>query len=323
MSRTHQARSLWRASSEMLTKSNPPDLPSPSVQTTCASPRSASPPSNKKEKGIFSLVRRGPTERKPMPFSDRSRIMPPFSLPNSTYTNRSGFFRGVSLRSWFMIHLVTRATRTMKTVQLHLFYAAREFLGLPSVTHIIACFGLGPCTFLYVPNHLVTLPFDDNLPAEGSARIILSGRVAMRWTPGGESSDIEDRRDDTGGGGGFQFGGAHIGIGGAIILLILSVVFRQNFFALLGGGSVTSPTTTSQPDTARDETEKPLVQFVSFVLDDTQKTWAELLPQQSGKSYHHAKLVLFRASIQSGCGGAEAATGPFYCPRDEKAYLDL
>src|ERR1700736_1139724 len=93
----------------MLTKSNPPDLPSPSVQTTCASPRSASPPSNKKEKGIFSLVRRGPTERKPMPFSDRSRIMPPFSLPNSTYTNRSGFFRGVSLRSWFMIHLVTRA----------------------------------------------------------------------------------------------------------------------------------------------------------------------------------------------------------------------
>jgi len=119
----------------------------------------------------------------------------------------------------------------------------------------------------------------------------------MRWTPGGESSDIEDHGDETGGGGGFQFGGAHIGIGGAIILLILSVVFRQNFFALLGGGSISGPTTTSQPDTARDEAEKPLVQFVSFVLDDTQKTWAEILPQQSGKSYHHAKSVLFRDSI--------------------------
>ena len=60
----------------------------------------------------------------------------------------------------------------------------------------------------------------------------------MRWTPGGESQDIEDRRDESGGGGGgFQFGGAHLGIGGAIVLLVLSFVFKQNFFALLGGGS--------------------------------------------------------------------------------------
>ena len=59
----------------------------------------------------------------------------------------------------------------------------------------------------------------------------------MKWTPGGESQDIEDRRDESGGdGGGFQFGGMHIGIGGAIVLLILSFVFRTNFFALLGGG---------------------------------------------------------------------------------------
>jgi len=50
------------------------------------------------------------------------------------------------------------------------------------------------------------------------------------------------------------------------------------------------------------------------VLDDTQKTWTEVLPQQSGKSYRHAKLVLFRDAIQSGCGGAQSATGPFYCP---------
>lgn len=143
----------------------------------------------------------------------------------------------------------------------------------------------------------------------------------MKWTPGGESSDIEDRRSQ-GGGGGFQFGGMHIGIGGAIVLLILSLVFKQNFFALLGGGNA-APTTMSQPDPARDETEKPLVQFVSFVLDDTQNTWTEILPQQAGKPYRHAKLVLFRDYTQSGCGGAESATGPFYCPQDEKVYIDL
>ncbi|GAC1673148.1 MAG: neutral zinc metallopeptidase [Candidatus Acidiferrum sp.] len=149
----------------------------------------------------------------------------------------------------------------------------------------------------------------------------------MRWTPGDESQDIEDRRDESGGGsggGGFQFGGAHIGIGGAIVLLVLSVVFKQNFFALLGGGA-SSPrsATVSQPHPARDASEKPLVQFVSFVLDDTQKTWTEILPQQSGKSYHHAKLVLFRDSTQSACGGAESTTGPFYCPGDERVYIDL
>jgi predicted metalloprotease len=147
----------------------------------------------------------------------------------------------------------------------------------------------------------------------------------MRWTPGGESQDVEDRRDDSGGGGGFQFGGMHVGIGGAILLLILSFVFKTNFFALLGGGgsSAPPPAAARRPDPNRDAAEKPLVQFVSFVLDDTQKTWTEILPQQTGKTYHHAKLVLFRNYIQSGCGGAESATGPFYCPNDEKVYIDL
>jgi predicted metalloprotease len=147
----------------------------------------------------------------------------------------------------------------------------------------------------------------------------------MRWTPGGESQDVEDRRDDSGGGGGgFQFGGMHVGIGGAILLLILSFVFKTNFFALLsGGGSSAPPAAARRPDPTRDAAEKPLVQFVSFVLDDTQKTWTEILPQQTGKTYHHAKLVLFRNYIQSGCGGAESATGPFYCPNDEKVYIDL
>ena len=146
----------------------------------------------------------------------------------------------------------------------------------------------------------------------------------MRWSDSGESQDIEDRRDESGGGGGFQFGGLHIGIGGAIILLILSFVFKTNLFTLLsGGGAVSSPAETRQPDPARNASERPLVAFVSFVLDDTQKTWTELLPEQTGKPYRHAKLVLFRDSTQSGCGGARSATGPFYCPEDERVYIDL
>lgn len=147
----------------------------------------------------------------------------------------------------------------------------------------------------------------------------------MRWTPGGESQDIEDRRDDSGGGGGgFNFGGIHIGIGGFIILLVLSLIFKRNFLSLAGvGGGLNPPTQVSrQPDTARDQREQPLVHFVSFVLDDTQKTWTQILASK-GVRYRHAKLVLFRDSIESACGMAQTASGPFYCPGDEKVYIDL
>jgi len=144
----------------------------------------------------------------------------------------------------------------------------------------------------------------------------------MKWTPEGESQDIEDRRDEGGsGGGGFQFGGMHIGLGGALVLLVLSLLFKQNFFALIGGGGATPVAT--RPNPAKTEAERPLVQFVSFVLDDTQKTWEQIFPQQTGKQYRHAKLVLFRNYTRSGCGAAESATGPFYCPEDEKVYIDL
>src|SRR5438552_1758317 len=143
----------------------------------------------------------------------------------------------------------------------------------------------------------------------------------MKWTPEGESQDIEDRRDEGGSGGGFQFGGMHIGLGGSILLLVLSLLFKQNFFALIGGGGATPVAT--RPNPAKTEAERPLVQFVSFVLDDTQKTWEQVFPRQTGKQYRHAKLVLFRNYTRSGCGAAESATGPFYCPEDEKVYVDL
>ncbi len=140
----------------------------------------------------------------------------------------------------------------------------------------------------------------------------------MRWTPGGRSDDLEDRRDEDGGG----IGGVHIGIGGFLILLVLSIVFKKDFFSLLSNQGVSPGQTVTQPDPQRDAREEPLVQFVSFVLDDTQRTWAGIL-QARGIPYRHAKLVLFRDATSSGCGTAQSATGPFYCPADEKVYIDL
>jgi uncharacterized protein len=142
----------------------------------------------------------------------------------------------------------------------------------------------------------------------------------MRWTPGGQSDDIEDRRGEGGGGGGI--GGMHIGIGGFLILLVLSFVFKRDFFSLLGGQGVATGPALSQPDPQRDAREQPTVQFVSFVLDDVQKTWTGIF-QEKGATYPHAKLVLFRDATYSGCGTAQAATGPFYCPADQKVYIDL
>src|SRR6476469_2846555 len=144
----------------------------------------------------------------------------------------------------------------------------------------------------------------------------------MRWTPGGSSDDVEDRRDESGGGG-FRPGGIHLGLGGIVILFILSIIFKRDFLSLVSNGSMdTGSTTVSQPDPARDQQEQPLVDFVTFVLNDTQNTWSQVLPQQ-GVPYRHAKLVLFRDAYDSACGTAESATGPFYCPEDEKVYIDL
>jgi len=78
-----------------------------------------------------------------------------------------------------------------------------------------------------------------------------------------------------------------------------------------------------RPETAQDKRERPEVQLVSFVLDDVQKTWDRILPEQEHIPYRHAKLVLFRNAFPSACGMARAAVGPFYCPGDQKVYLDL
>ena len=136
----------------------------------------------------------------------------------------------------------------------------------------------------------------------------------MRWTRGGTSENIEDRR-------GVRVGrGVGVGLGGIVVLGLLSLLTGQNFLALLGPlNEMTSQTTEESGPIQSTPEEDERVQFVSFVLDDAQSTWAKLLPGR----YRPAKLVLFREVVQSGCGTAQSAMGPFYCPLDEKAYIDL
>jgi uncharacterized protein len=133
----------------------------------------------------------------------------------------------------------------------------------------------------------------------------------MRWTPGRTSDNIEDRR-----GMGVR-AGIPIGIGGLLLLGLLSLVTGRNFLSLIADMD-TGPTTTEGPVRSSPEEDRR-VQFVSFVLDDAQNTWRQIL----GPRYQDAKLVLFRDQVQSACGFGQAASGPFYCPGDQKVYIDL
>ena len=138
----------------------------------------------------------------------------------------------------------------------------------------------------------------------------------MRWSPGGSTQDVEDRR----GGGGFRMPGGRLGIGGLVVLLILSLVFKQDFFSLVGGG--TGTVAEGGPVESTPE-EEQLKQFIIAVLNDVQTTWDQQLPGQAQSQYQHATLVLFRGATQSACGVGEAAMGPFYCPGDARVYIDL
>jgi predicted metalloprotease len=123
-----------------------------------------------------------------------------------------------------------------------------------------------------------------------------------------------------------MIGGRGLGIGGAIVALILSLVFGVNIFDTGGGTPApqqTVPGGAAQgPVTSTPEEEKR-IQFVSFVLDDVQQTWAQLLPKIDNTPYRDAKLDVFRDAVSTGCGEAPAEAGPFYCPVDQKVYLDL
>ena len=113
-----------------------------------------------------------------------------------------------------------------------------------------------------------------------------------------------------------------MGCGGLILIGILSLIFHTNLFTLLTPQPGTQ-TVQTRPDYAQDQREQPEVEFVSFVLDDVQKNWTRILSESRNVPYRHAKLVLFRNAYPSACGLAQDAIGPFYCPEDERVYLDL
>ena len=136
----------------------------------------------------------------------------------------------------------------------------------------------------------------------------------MRWTTG-DRSNIEDRRGMSGMG----IGG--LGLGGLLIVLLLSWFTGVDFLSLLtnSGGPVPGESAGTSGRVNATPEEERLVDMVDAVVDDVQATWSELL----GGRYQATKAVLFRDAIQSACGFAQAATGPFYCPGDRKVYLDL
>jgi hypothetical protein len=152
----------------------------------------------------------------------------------------------------------------------------------------------------------------------------------MKWEGQDQSSNVEDRRDGGGGGGGrgFPIGGRHIGIGSVAIALVAGWIFGINPLTVLGllsGGGGGSPAVQQQAPAGpahRPPANDKAAAFVSTVLRDTEVVWGQVF-QASGSTYTDPKLVLFRGATPTACGTGEAAMGPFYCPGDQKVYIDL
>jgi predicted metalloprotease len=155
------------------------------------------------------------------------------------------------------------------------------------------------------------------------------------------SENIEDRRGEAGGvsdggGGGFQFGASHLGIGGVLLVLAISYFTGVNPLSILnamqGGGQTQTQTQTQTLPQAQTQAAPPQAaasgapadapgRFVAQILGSTEDVWTAVFKEQ-GLSYTAPTLVLFNGATQSGCGAAQSAMGPFYCPVDKKVYLD-
>jgi uncharacterized protein len=145
----------------------------------------------------------------------------------------------------------------------------------------------------------------------------------MKWEGNRESSNVEDRRGAGGGGGGFGFGGRSIGVGTIVLALIGSAVFGVNPLTMLdmlsgGGGGMPVQQSPARTEPANDRQTK----FVQVVLADTEDVWSKLFAEKNAR-YVAPKLVLFDGRTGTGCGTGQSASGPFYCPADQKVYIDL
>jgi hypothetical protein len=152
----------------------------------------------------------------------------------------------------------------------------------------------------------------------------------MDWQKGRESDNVVE--DDGsggggGGGGGMRFGGFHLGIGGIIVVVLIGLIFpsfRPILFGLFlnGGGGVDTVEQSTPAPTRQASANDPQVHFLRSILGSTEDVWGAYF-QASGQQYEQPKLVLFHGRTRSGCGAAEEAMGPFYCPADHRVYLDL
>lgn len=142
----------------------------------------------------------------------------------------------------------------------------------------------------------------------------------MKWRSARQSSNVQDRR-----GGGMARGAGGLGLGGIAIVVVIGLVMGKNPLEILGllgdmQGQGGIPGATQQPGSAppaNDETS----QFIAAILGDTEDVWGALFAQQ-GSRYAPPTLVLFSGRVQSACGSASSAVGPFYCPADKQVYLD-
>ncbi|MEJ2623083.1 MAG: neutral zinc metallopeptidase [Pseudolabrys sp.] len=153
----------------------------------------------------------------------------------------------------------------------------------------------------------------------------------MRWDKFRRSDNIEDDRDSSGGfgmpGGGFRMRGGGLGIGTVIVLGLIGWAFGIDPSVLIGGAELISGGGSSYQQPYRASTRRTGTpsdstgQFVAAVLGNTEDVWTEIF-RVNGRQYRAAPLRLYRGGEQGGCGFAQAAMGPFYCPRDQHIYLD-
>ena len=137
------------------------------------------------------------------------------------------------------------------------------------------------------------------------------------------SQNIEDRRGQ--GGGGMVAGGGGVGLGVIILCFAIGYFTGISPSVLLGGAEImtrNSGSSYTQPASTAVDPNDPTRKFLAHVMGTTEAVWTEVLPAQTGVRYQPATLVIYDGATRSGCGGARAAMGPFYCPIDKKVYLD-
>ncbi len=150
----------------------------------------------------------------------------------------------------------------------------------------------------------------------------------MKWEGNRESDNVEDRRDEGGGsglGGGGLLGGRNIGIGTIVVALLGGWAFGINpitILSLLSGGAPPAQVQQTQRPAHRPPADDRMAKFVSTVLADTEDVWKDLFAK-GGATYQVPRLVLFRGATSTACGQGQSAMGPFYCPGDQKVYIDL